>query len=102
MNVLAREPNLGPAMSSTAMAGAGEELGFLHAPRQGGWPLLILRWGRFEAEVDGPFCGFLRMGKVESYARFEEESGWFWQREAGTTEVSLGRYRVTVSRQPEA
>jgi hypothetical protein len=79
-----------------------DEAAFLHAPRATGiWPVVILRWGRFEAEIDSPFCGFLRIGTWESYARWEDERAWFWQRDAGALEISAGRYRVTLSRQPQ-
>ncbi|KAA2213216.1 hypothetical protein [Teichococcus oryzae] len=100
MDILAREPALA---ASPLRAAPLEETAFLHAPRTSGrWPLLILRWGGFEAEIDGPFCGFLRLGKLESYARWDDESGWYWQRDPGALEISAGRYRVTLSRQPEA
>jgi len=76
---------------------------FLHTPRAASrWPVLIFRWGRLEAEIDGPFCGFLRLGRIETYSRWEQSGAWMWQREPGAIEISLGRYRVTVSRSPEA
>ena len=75
---------------------------FLHTPRSTGrWPLLIFRWGRFEAEINGPFSGFLQFGRLETYSRWEPVSAWFWQREPEALEISLGRYRITISRSPE-
>lgn len=91
------------ALASAQGSSSSLDSAFLHAPRPDGrWPLLIFRWGRFEAEVDGPFSGFLRLGKTETYARWEQASAWLWQREPGATEIALGRYRVTISRCPEA
>ena len=75
---------------------------FLHTPRSADrWPVLIFRWGRFEAEIDGPFSGFLRLGRVEVYSRWEQPGAWMWQSELGEVEIGAGRYRLTVSRSPE-
>ena len=43
---------------------------------------------------------FLRMGRVEVYARRDPERAWFLYRAEDGMEASAGRFRVTVSRAP--
>ena len=45
---------------------------------------------------------FLRLGRVEVYARRDRERSWFLDRSAEATEASAGHFRVTLSRAPEA
>ncbi|HWL80528.1 MAG TPA: hypothetical protein VNR89_06225 [Roseomonas sp.] len=90
------------ASPASALTPATHDGAFLHTPRAAGrWPLLIFRWGSLEAEIDGPLSGFFRLGRLETYSRWESTSAWLWQREPGALEIGLGRYRVTVSRSPE-
>ncbi|MXP63591.1 hypothetical protein E0493_09550 [Roseomonas sp. M0104] len=91
------------AAPARALTPAPYEGAFLHTPRAADrWPLLIFRWGGFEAEIDGPFAGFVRIGRLETYSRWEAVSVWRWQREPGALEIGFGRYHVTISRSPEA
>ena len=44
---------------------------------------------------------FLRLGRVEVYARKDRERAWFFDRSTDATEASAGHFRVTFSRAPE-
>jgi len=44
---------------------------------------------------------FLRLGRVEVYARRDRERAWFIDRAEDGTEASAGRFRLTVSRPPQ-
>jgi hypothetical protein len=58
-----------------------------------------------EPAYDRPFTIVVRSfgsfdllwGRWDTYARWEHTPEWFWLREQGSSEVSMGRWRITVS-----
>jgi hypothetical protein len=80
--------------------------GLLQLLRRLPWPYLSFGIGGYGVQLNGPFPfeGDFMAGVphttscegLDAIARWDQQSAWFWVREAGSVEMAAGHYRLTV------